>query len=84
MTSQQDSPPLDIDESMFGISGEDLFNRVRERMGWTDQYLKEINNHQHPLLKDIDRMVMALEMMRAQDQEITIVPDFDTDGICAP
>ena len=83
MTSQQDSPPLDIDESMFGVNGEDLFNRVRERMGWTDQYLKEINDPHHPLLKDIDRMVMALEMMRAQDQEITIVPDFDTDGICA-
>ena len=83
MASQQDSPPLDIDESMFGVNGEDLFNRVRERMGWTDQYLKEINDPHHPLLKDIDRMVMALEMMRAQDQEITIVPDFDTDGICA-
>lgn len=83
MTSQQDAPPLDIDESMFGVNGEDLFNRVRERMGWTDQYLKEINDPHHPLLKDIDRMVMALEMMRAQGQEITIVPDFDTDGICA-
>ena len=83
MTSQQDSPPLDIDESMFGVNGEDLFNRVRERMGWTDQYLEEINDPHHPLLKDIDRMVMALEMMRAQDREITIVPDFDTDGICA-
>lgn len=84
MTSQQDSPPLDIDESMFGVNGEDLFNRVRERMGWTDQYLKEINDPHHPPLKDIDRMVMALEIMRAADQEVTIVPDFDTDGICAP
>lgn len=83
MTSQQDSPPLDIDESMFGVNGEDLFNRVRERMGWTDQYLKEINDPHHPLLKDIDRMVISLEMMQAVGQEITIVPDFDTDGICA-
>lgn len=53
MTTQPHLPPLDIDESMFTISGTQLFNRVRERMGWTDQYLKEINNHQHPLLKDI-------------------------------
>ena len=84
MTSQQASPPLDIDESMFGVNGEDLFNRVRERMGWTDQYLKEINDPHHPLLKDIDRMVMALEMLQTAGQEVTIVPDFDTDGICAP
>lgn len=81
MTNQ--SPPLDIDESMFEVSGQDLFNRVRERMGWTDQYLAEINSPEHPLLKDIDQMVMALEILRASDKEITIVPDFDTDGICA-
>lgn len=77
------TPPLDIDESMFEISGLELFNRVRERMGWTDQYLKKINDAQHPLLKDIDQMVMALEILRSTDKEITIVPDFDTDGICA-
>lgn len=83
MTTQS-SLPLDIDESMFEVTGEELFNRVRERMGWTDQYLKEINDPHHPLLKDIDHMVMSLEMMQAAGQEITIVPDFDTDGICAP
>ena len=77
------TPPLNIDESMFEISGLDLFDRVRERMGWTDQYLKSINDAQHPLLKDIDQMVMALEILRSTDKEITIVPDFDTDGICA-
>lgn len=77
------TPPLNIDESMFEISGLELFNRVRERMGWTDQYLKSINNAQHPLLKDIDQMVMALEILHSTDKEITIVPDFDTDGICA-
>jgi single-stranded-DNA-specific exonuclease len=77
------TPPLNIDESMFEISGLDLFNRVRERMGWTDRYLKSINDAQHPLLKDIDQMVMALEILRSTDKEITIVPDFDTDGICA-
>lgn len=77
------TPPLNIDESMFEISGLDLFDRVRERMGWTDQYLKSINDAQHPLLKDIDQMVMALEILRSTDKEITVVPDFDTDGICA-
>lgn len=77
------TPPLNIDESMFEVSGLELFNRVRERMGWTDQYLKSINDAQHPLLKDVDQMVMALEILRASGKEITIVPDFDTDGICA-
>lgn len=83
MESKTAPQPLDIDESMFEISGLDLFDRVRERMGWTDQYLTDINNPEHPLLKDVDRMVMALEILRASDKEITIVPDFDTDGICA-
>lgn len=83
MESKTAPTPLDIDESMFEVSGLELFNRVRERMGWTDQYLKSINDAQHPLLKDIDQMVMALEILRSTDKEITIVPDFDTDGICA-
>lgn len=83
MGSKTVSPPLDIDESMFEIDGLELFTRVRERMGWTDQYLKSINSPEHPLLKDIDQMSMALEILRTSDKEITIVPDFDTDGICA-
>lgn len=83
MESKTAPQPLDIDESMFEISGLDLFDRVRERMGWTDQYLTDINNPEHPLLKDVDRMVMALEILRDSGKEITIVPDFDTDGICA-
>lgn len=83
MTTQS-SPPLDIDESMFEVTGEQLFDRVRKRMGWTDQYIQEINDSHHPLLKDIDSMVIALEMLRASGKEVTIVPDFDTDGICAP
>jgi single-stranded DNA-specific exonuclease len=83
MESKTVSPPLDIDESMFEIDGLELFTRVRERMGWTDQYLKSINSPEHPLLKDIDQMSMALEILRTSDKEITIVPDFDTDGICA-
>ena len=83
MESKTVSPPLDIDESMFEIDGLELFTRGRERMGWTDQYLKSINSPEHPLLKDIDQMSMALEILRTSDKEITIVPDFDTDGICA-
>ena len=83
MESKTVSPPLDIDESMFEIDGLELFTRVRERMGWTDQYLKSINSPEHPLLKDIDQMSMALEILRTSNKEITIVPDFDTDGICA-
>ena len=60
MESKTAPQPLDIDESMFEISGLDLFDRVRERMGWTDQYLADINNPEHPLLKDVDRMVMEI------------------------
>lgn len=46
MTTQP--PPLDIDESMFETTG-------LERMGWTDQYLTDINNGRHPLLETVQR-----------------------------
>lgn len=83
MGSKATPPPLDIDESILGIDGLELFTRVRERMGWTDQYLEKINNPEHPLLKDVDQMATALEILRTSNKEVTIIPDFDTDGICA-
>ena len=64
-------------------SSNKLFNLVRQRMGWTDEYLKEVNDPTHPLLQDIDTMCAALEYLRVNDMPLVVVPDFDTDGICA-
>lgn len=81
------SPPsseaLDIDELTSGPTGLELFNTIRERMGWTDEYLKEINDPSHPLLQDIDTMCAALEHLRVHQMPLVVIPDFDTDGICA-
>ncbi|MEW6943585.1 DHH family phosphoesterase [Trueperella pyogenes] len=81
------SPPLpealDIDELTSGPTGLELFNTIRERMGWTDEYLKEINDPSHPLLQDIDTMCAALEYLRVHQMPLVVIPDFDTDGICA-
>lgn len=77
------SSALDIDELTSGPTGLELFNTIRERMGWTDEYLKEINDPSHPLLQDIDTMCAALEYLRVHQMPLVVIPDFDTDGICA-
>ena len=77
------SQPLDIDELTSGPTGLELFTRVRDRMGWTDEYLAEVNDPSHPLLQDIDTMAAALEYLRTHQMPLVVVPDFDTDGICA-
>ncbi|WP_455952087.1 hypothetical protein [Arcanobacterium haemolyticum] len=53
------SQPLDIDELTSGPTGLDLFSLVRQRMGWTDEYLAEVNDPSHPLPQDIDTMCAA-------------------------
>lgn len=62
---------LDIDDEMSGPTGLSLFNLVRDRMGWTDQYLAEINDPEHPPLFDVDTMVSALEVLRTSGKELT-------------
>lgn len=72
-----------VEPDNSSTTGLKLFNLVRERMGWTDEYLKEVNDPTHPLLKDIDTMCAALEYLRVNNMPLVVVPDFDTDGICA-
>lgn len=72
-----------VEPDNSSTTGLKLFNLVRQRMGWTDEYLKEVNDPTHPLLQDIDTMCAALEYLRVNDMPLVVVPDFDTDGICA-
>lgn len=65
------------------ITGHHLFHLIKERMGWSEEYLADINNAEHPPLQDLDLMCKALEHLRKNNMEITVIPDFDTDGICA-
>lgn len=59
----------------------DLFTLLCQRKGWTDQYLAAIDNAEHAVLKDLDKMVAALESIRSTGGTITVAPDFDMDGI---
>lgn len=58
-----------------------LFGLLREKRGWTDDYLKAINDPTHEELHDVDRMAAALHRVRVAGEQIVVLPDFDMDGI---
>jgi single-stranded-DNA-specific exonuclease len=70
-----------VDDLPLVGDGVDLFALLCQRRGWTDEYLREIESEEHDELRDVDRMVEALEDARAAGHKITIAPDFDMDGI---
>lgn len=59
----------------------DLFSLLRERRGWTDEYLAAIENPDHDTLMDMDRMVAELKRIHESQELLVVVPDFDMDGI---
>lgn len=60
---------------------ESLFARLRERKGWTDDYMAEINDPSYDTLVDMDAMVAALHAVKQSGEKIIVLPDFDMDGI---
>ena len=42
------------------ITGHHLFHLIKERMCWSEEYLADINDAEHPLLQDLDLMCQAL------------------------
>jgi len=76
MSNIQPTPNFDPDAKR-------LIDIIRERKGWSDEFIKEFNNPQHDLLKDSDKMVLALRQLWQQQRKLVILPDFDMDGICA-
>jgi single-stranded-DNA-specific exonuclease len=61
------------DTSLFGI--------LREKRGWTDEYLMSINDPTHDELHDVDRMAAELHRVHQAREQIVVLPDFDMDGI---
>jgi single-stranded-DNA-specific exonuclease len=59
----------------------DLFSLLRERRGWTDEYLTAIENPDHDTLMDMDRMIAELKRIHDSQELLVVVPDFDMDGI---
>lgn len=81
MTSPAASLLTDAD--LFDPTAKDLFALLRERRGWSDERLAEIDDPSHDTLKDMDLMVQALHETRRRGLKITIAPDFDMDGIAS-
>lgn len=65
----------------IGDEAPDLFSLLRERRGWTDEYLAAIENSDHDTLMDMDRMITELKRIHDSQELLVVVPDFDMDGI---
>lgn len=60
-----------------------LFDKLRRNLGWDSDFLQKINDPTHQDLKDMDLMVKALHEIQTSGKKITVLPDFDMDGIAA-
>ncbi len=58
-----------------------IFGQLRKNLGWTDEFLEAINDPHHDRLQNLDAMVDALHHIRMSGLTITVLPDFDMDGI---
>lgn len=58
-----------------------LFELLRERRGWTNEYIREINDPTYDVLKDLPQLLDELNSIRESGKQIVIMPDFDMDGI---
>lgn len=58
-----------------------LIKRTFENRGYTDEYIQEINNYSHDVLKDSDVLCQKLKNIHDEKKHLVIIPDFDMDGI---
>jgi len=58
-----------------------LTRTLFDRLGWTEDYLAEINDPAHPDLRDLDLMIETLHQLHQDRTRIVVMPDFDTDGV---
>lgn len=78
---------VDDAPSAQGLTGPEvadgLYALLCRRRGWTPEYLNWIEEPSQDVLKDLDRLIEALEDARATGRRVTIAPDFDMDGIAS-
>lgn len=58
-----------------------LIEKMCENRGYTRDYLSAIENGNHADLKDVDVMCEHLKHIKDSGVQITVYPDFDTDGV---
>ena len=51
--------------------------------GYSSEFLREMECAEHGDLKDIDRLAVRLKEIHDEGRHITVLPDFDMDGISA-
>lgn len=59
----------------------DPIELLKTRLGWTDEYLTEINNRAHERLHNVEKMAQVLKQLYETDSHLVIATDFDMDGI---
>ena len=59
----------------------DLIRAAFEKRGLSDDEYLHFFDDSHAMLKDLDVLCEALKSARDEDKVITILPDFDMDGI---
>jgi len=72
-----------LDDLSGSQSSQYLFRLICERRGWSDEFLAAMECAEHEELKDLHRMVDALEEARLAKKKVAIAPDFDMDGIAS-
>lgn len=60
-----------------------LLEKVFEKRGYTDEYLRNINSVSKDKLKDIDKLSNRLKNIYDNQYKLVVLGDFDMDGICA-
>lgn len=70
-----------IASTPYSREAPDLFSLLRQRRGWTDEYLTAIDRPEHDTLLDLDRMLVELKRIHDSQELLVVVPDFDMDGI---
>ena len=58
-----------------------LITTLRERRGWSDEFLYDLNNPHHDMLMSMSDMIKALRRIHKKQSHLIVLPDFDMDGI---
>lgn len=58
-----------------------IMQKVFEHRGYTQDFIDNLDNPSHPVLKDTDKIVNRLKTAHDAGEKVIIIPDFDMDGI---